>query len=186
MSLKGKPRGLQAGLSISDLAFAGVQDAAQCPERGHVVVQAGLVADGRLEEEPSEAVDAQGFGTRAFELVRLLVGLALLVTDPVQLIGLGLGVLQELPRLVPQKLLDGPAAYSERTGLHQEGFDLFVEDAALEQGVHPVVRRDSDGVHLLPVCAAVRIVQCGCATTRSMQMKSDKVATMEKRQGRYT
>ena len=50
MSLKGKPRGLEVGLNISDLAFAGVQDTAQCPERAHVLVQAGLVGDGRLEE----------------------------------------------------------------------------------------------------------------------------------------
>ena len=113
MSLKGKPRGLEAGLSISDLAFAGVQDTAQCPERGHVRVQAGLVADGRLEEEPQESVDPQSFCTRALDLVRLLVGLTLLVEDPVQLPGLGPGALRELPRRVPQKLLDGPAAYAE-------------------------------------------------------------------------
>ncbi len=185
MSLTGKPQGLEAGLSISDLAFAGVQDIAQCPERGHVRVQAGLVADGRPEEEPQESVDPQSFCTRALDLVRLLVGLTLLVEDPVQLPGLGPGALRELPRLAPQKLLDGPAAYAECTGLHQEGFDLFVEDAALQQGVHPVVGRDSDGVHLLPVCAAVKIMHCGYAT-KSLQMKSDKVATMEMRRGRYT
>jgi hypothetical protein len=60
--------------------------------------------------------------------------------------------------------------------------------------VHPVIGRDRDRVHLLPVCVAVRIVQCGCTTSRPLQMKSDKIATMEKRrevaanekrQGRY-
>jgi hypothetical protein len=194
MSLKGKPRGLEAGLSISDLAFAGVQDTAQCPERGHVRVQAGLVADGRLEEEPQEAVDPQGFCTRALQPAWICGRLTLLVKDPVQLPGLGLGALRELPRLVLQKRLDGPAAYAECTGLRQQGFDLLIEDAALQKGVHPVIGRDRDRVHLLPVCAAMRIVQCGCTTTRPLQMKSDKIATREKRrevaanekrQGRY-
>jgi hypothetical protein len=169
----------------------------QCPERSHVIVQAGLVADGRLEEKPQEAVHPQGFCTRALDLVRLFVGLALLVEDPVQLPGLGIGALREPPRLVPQKLLDGPAAYAECAGLRQQGFDLFIEDAALQKSVHPIVGRHRDWVHLLPVCAAVRIVQCGCKSdkvaanekrqsryngkaTRSLQMKSDKVATHEK------
>ena len=194
MSLKGKPRGLEVGLNISDLAFADVQDTAQCPERAHVRVQAGLVGDGRLEEEPKESVDPQSFCTRALDLVRLLVGLTLLVEDPVQLPGLGLGALRELPRRVLQKRLDGLAAYAECTSLRQQGFDLLIEDAALQKGVHPVIGRDRDRVHLLPVCAAMRIVQCGCTTTRPLQMKSDKIATMEKRrevaatekrQGRY-
>ena len=129
-----------------------------CPERGHVIVQAGLVADGRLEEEPQEAVHTQGFSTRALDLVRLCVGLALLVEDAVQLLGLGLGALREPPGWFPQKLLDAPAAYAECAGLRQQGFDLFVENAALQQSVHPIVGSHRDWVHLLPVCAAVRIV----------------------------
>jgi hypothetical protein len=158
----------------------------QCPERSHVIVQAGHVADGRLEEEPHEAVHTQGFSTRALDLVRLCVGLALLVEDPVQLLRLGPGALREPPGLVSQKLLDGPAAYAECAGLRQQGFDLFIENAALQQSVHPIVGSHRDWVHLLPVCAAVRIGQGGCTTTRSQQMKSDEVATMEKRQSRYT
>jgi hypothetical protein len=185
MSLKGKPRGLEAGLSISDLAFAGVQDTAQCPERGYVRVQSGLVADGRLEEKPQEAVDPQGFCTRAFQPARVSGRLTLLVKNPVQLPGLGPGALRELPRLVSQKLLDGLAAYAVWTSLRQEGLDLLVQDASLQQGVHPIVGRHRDWVHLLPVCSAVSIVQCGCTTTRSLPMKSDEVATMEKRRGRF-
>ena len=88
----------------------------QCPERSHVILQADLVTDGRIEEEPQESVDPQGFRTRALDLVRLFVGLSLLVEDPVQLLGLGLGALREPPRLVPQKLLDGPAANAEGDG----------------------------------------------------------------------
>jgi hypothetical protein len=148
-------------------------------------VQAGLVADGRLEEEPQEAVDPQGFGTGALQFVRFFFGLALRVEDPVEILGLGPGALREPPERVPQKLLDRQTGYAERPGLRHQGFDLFVEDAALEQGVHPIVGRHRDWIHLLPVSAAVRIVQCGCTTTRSVQMKSDKVATMEKRQGRF-
>jgi hypothetical protein len=155
----------------------------QCPERSHVIVQADLVTDGRLEEEPQESVDPQGFRTRALDLVRLFVGLSLHIEDPVQLLGLGFGALRELPRLVPQKLLDGPAANAEGAGHRHHGLDLLIEDTALQKSVHPIVRRHRDWIHLLPVCAAVRIVQCRCATTRSLQMKSDKVATMEQRQG---
>jgi hypothetical protein len=155
------PRGLEAGLRISDLALAGVQDAAQCPERGHVIVQAGLASDGRFEEEPQESVDTQGFCTGAPELVWIFVRLALHVEDAVELLGLGTGALRELPGLVPQKLLDGLPGNTEGAGLRKQSFDLFVQDAALQQGVHPIVGRDRDRIHLLPVCAAARTVRCG-------------------------
>ena len=160
MSLKRKPRGLEAGLSISDLAFAGLQDAAQCSERGHVVVQAGLVADGRLEEETQEAVDPQGFCTWALQPIWLCGRLSLLVKYPVQLLRLGPGALREQPRLGPQKVLDGRSCNAECTGLRQQSFDLSIENTTLQKGVHPIIGRDRDRAYLLPVCAAVRIVQC--------------------------